>query len=219
MNVRDIIFQILLTLVGLVISSVTPLLPKLYQQWIASILALLLIGGASGWAGYELGSNNNKDWPPKLISYYSFETDDIQEWGENVKISNKHAFAGRRSLEVRLPIVTSKELAEKWLEWEHKIMADAIVGQIYWPQSPGVEIVFAQVCIPFNNQFPCEDIPVNQGGWSTFTVNLSDVDEPSRKLDQVNLSKLVFQGKLVGAKAGTMSIYLDSIQLIGQLIH
>ena len=192
---------------------------KVKPRWRWASLAVLYIVTAAYflWLGTWIGTSPTSDWPPDLIAYYDFETDaDLKGWSEGVKRSNEHAFSGQYALKAVLPVQADQQ-TKLSLRWQHTFTADVIVGQIYWPATDEVGIVWAQVCVPLEG-WDCAGLLEKHGGWNTFVLDLSEmtVGDPPRPLNQLVLPGLHFQGWLRGATGTNMStipIYLDTIQI------
>ena len=115
-----------------------------------------------------------------------------------------------------MPVQGDQE-TEISLRWQHEFTADVVIGQIYWPADEDVGIVWAQVCVPLEN-WDCAGLLEKHGGWNTFVLDLSEmtVGDPPKKLNQLVLPGLQFQGRLRGAPGTTIStipLYVDTIQI------
>jgi hypothetical protein len=171
------------------------------------------------WVGTWIKPPVINKWPPNLVTYHDFETDSgLGEWQGDVQRSTDHAFGGQYALKAIQPVRAEQNTGIE-LFWEHEIVADVIVGQVYWPTNEEVDIVWAQACaISPNDEWRCVGVPKDRGGWGTFVMDLSEmaVGSPPRGLDQIKLKGIQFQGELRGAKGTdviTMPMYVDSIQI------
>lgn len=53
---KDIFFQVVLSLSGAYVGTLVPLLPRKWQFWVVKILGWLLLAILLIWVGYELGT-------------------------------------------------------------------------------------------------------------------------------------------------------------------
>jgi hypothetical protein len=79
MSLDEIIFQIILFLLGLGTTIVIPFLPGYYQKILAAIVAASLIVISSGWIGYKWGIKHSPQNPDFVIAWSSFD-EDPDEW-------------------------------------------------------------------------------------------------------------------------------------------
>jgi len=169
------------------------------------------------WVGTWIDVVPTGDWPPDLITYYDFESDaDLRGWQEGIQRSDEHAFSGQYALKATQPVQADLETAIS-LSWQHEFMADVIVGQVYWPDDEKVGIAWAQICVPLGD-WDCAGLPGKRGGWNTFVLDLSEmsVGDPARRLSELVLPGLHFQGRLRGATGTSVTdlpMYVDAIQI------
>jgi len=193
--------------------------PEISSKWRWGSLAVLYLITVPFffWVGSEFVVLPSSSWPPNLISYYDFETDaDLEGWVQQVERSNEHAFSGQYALRATLPVQADQETKIS-LTWQQEFTADVVVGQIYWPATEDVSIVWAQVCVPLQG-WSCAGLLEKKGGWDTFVLDLSEmtVGDPPKKLNQLVLPGLHFQGRLRGAtgtQVSTIPVYVDTIQI------
>ena len=170
-----------------------------------------------GWLGTQIMVLPTSSWPSNLMTCYDFEADtDLQGWQGETQRSNDYAFSGQYALKATQPVQSDQETAIT-LSWQREIIADVIVGQVYWPEDENVSIEWAQVCVPWSG-WACVGIPKNRGGWNTFVLDLSEMTagDPPRSLDGLVLPGLYFQGRLRGATGASVTImpmYVDAIQI------
>lgn len=194
-----------------------------FQRTALASLGIIFLSGALlsvFWNSLGLTSGTCEEvscpsyWPPNLVSYYDYETDaDLERWEQKVERSDEHVFSGKYALKAILPVQADQETKFR-LEWREKISAEVILGQIYWPPTDKVKVVWAQVCVPFTGNWPCVKLKLN-GGWKTFAMVLSQMTEENsqQKLNQLVLPGLVIHGVLRGTKGiNATSIFIDAIQ-------
>jgi hypothetical protein len=75
MSLNEIMFQIVLALIGLVAGFSVIFLPRIYQKVLAAIVAVLLVVISSGWIGYELGIRRSTSKPDFVLANSTFDED------------------------------------------------------------------------------------------------------------------------------------------------
>jgi hypothetical protein len=152
-------------------------------------------------------------WPFAQVEYLDFENkSDFNGWsgvGQNT-VAQSHAnhFSGEGSLAVTV----GSDQTQLFVERDSHFRAEALVGQVYWPQQDGIDVQWAQVCV--TPSFSCFSIPKEPGRWNTFMVDLSGTEYNGDKLNRIQLSSFFIQGKVIGANSDQpYTFYVDGIQI------
>jgi hypothetical protein len=160
---------------------------------------------------------SSKTWPDGNLTYLDFEdANSLENWvaAEPVKfeLSNQYAISGGQSLAVTIQATTSDSKQETAVR-KVPFQASLIIGQVYWPSQPGVQVEWAQFCI--TQAWQCVKIPVEANRWNTFFMDLSTMKGVDGKtLDQIEPPSFFIQGSFIGDTLGMpYTFYIDGIQI------
>ncbi len=150
-------------------------------------------------------------WPFSFVRYTDFETSaDLASWEGDVGIvgiSDAQSFTGKHSLAITMPAGTTSGVLANW-DWEPPLQAEAVVGQVYWPEQPGTHVAYAQIC-----SAACASIPIQRGHWHTFIINLSDLSYNGQQLNEQKLSRIWIQAQVDKADQTPYTFYVDGLQI------
>lgn len=149
-------------------------------------------------------------WPSNRASYLDFENQaDLGEWSagntSSIAQSSTEAFSGSSSLAVT---TTSGSEDNQKVFWNRPLHANAIVGQVYWPEQSGVQLDWAQFCA-----WTCVPIDVQINQWNTFSMDVSELTFNDTPLSQLRIPQLWIQVQLSGpSPVRPYTFYVDGIQ-------
>jgi hypothetical protein len=154
-------------------------------------------------------------WPFDKVDYIDFENEaEMAGVSGNppftqVSRSQAEAFSGSYSL-----AVTTVSSETVFLEWAYPFQADVVTLQIYWPDTPGHSVYWAQVC--HRHASFCWSIPVEEGQWNTVTLNLF---APSYGIIENQMNDRIIDGLFIQGGIGGVdpnnpyTFYVDGIQI------
>jgi hypothetical protein len=154
-------------------------------------------------------------WPFDKVDYFDFENEaEMAGVSGNppftqVSHSQDEAFSGNYSLAVTT--VSSQTI---FLEWAYPFQADVVSLQVYWPDTLGHVVYWAQVC--HRHASFCWSIPVEEGQWNTVTLNLF---APSYGIIENQMNDRIIDGLFIQGGIGGVdpnnpyTFYVDGIQV------
>lgn len=165
-------------------------------------------GGGAG----MIPANQAIRWPFDRFTYLDFETPgSVNSWlplGRNtMAYSSARSFSGNSSLAIA--VRSSSE--QRWLEWDQAFTADYVLGQVFWPQRPGISVSSAKACEAVSGQ--CVSIPTRSNEWNTFVIQFSQWKYKNLKMNEVQIPYIYFQGSIDGIADTPYTFYIDGIQL------
>jgi hypothetical protein len=147
-------------------------------------------------------------WPHNLVRYTDFETPaDLAGWEGDIEISDAQAFTGRHTLAITVPAGTTSGVLANW-RWEPPLQAEAVVGQVYWPEQPGANVAYAQICYQ-----QCASIPIQRGHWHTFVMDLSELSYADKQLNEQSVPRIWIQAQVDKADETSYTFYVDGLQV------
>jgi hypothetical protein len=165
-------------------------------------------GGGAG----MIPANQAIRWPFDRFTYLDFEAPgSVNSWlplGRNtIAYSSARSFSGNSSLAIA--IRSSSE--QRWVEWDQPFTADYLLGQVFWPQRPGISVSSAKACEAVSGQ--CVSIPTRSNEWNTFVIQFSQWKYKNLKMNEVQIPYIYFQGSIDGIADTPYTFYIDGIQL------
>jgi hypothetical protein len=167
--------------------------------------------GSSQRGGLVTGANVF-NWPLDIAQYTDFESEsDLGNWAgkdfSQIAWSSQRAFTGSHSLSVT---VTGNPEKGVLVERSGEFQAEVLVGQVYWPEQKGIEITWAQVCVPS----VCRSIPIKTDQWNTFVMDFSEISLDEIPLNEKKIDLLYLQAGIDGASPeNPYTFFVDGIQL------
>jgi len=157
-------------------------------------------------------------WPEGDLLYLDFEkTEDLAGWLQTPPTllgrSQGTAISGNYTLSVTVQ-TTEANTNQVMVTRDKPFQAKMIIGQVYWPEKPGVHIDWSpQFCLAPGKG--CVTIPDHLGHWNTFFIDLTSmIDEDGNTLDQVKIPNFYFQGSFSSSTPGEpYTFYVDGIQI------
>jgi hypothetical protein len=151
-------------------------------------------------------------WPFDTVRYVDFETpDDLAGWVGNVGLTTAKSFTGNHALAITTTKAISPSLQNVFVEWKFNpnLQAEAIVGQIYWPDQPGIMVSYAQIC-----HWECVVIPVQTGRWNTFVMDFSEKKAGDKQANEIRLDEIKIQAQVNGVdEQNPYAFYVDGLQI------
>ena len=151
---------------------------------------------------------------PASAQHLDFEIgDDLTGWtpndGTNLDIWTISSYSGKRSLAVKTSLSGTQTLLWKNLPKNPTI----VVGQIFWPSMPGVNIQWALICESFTGQ--CAPIPIKTEQWNAFSINflrISDPADPKAILDRSKVTSFFIRADISGnSKDKVYTFFIDDL--------
>jgi hypothetical protein len=147
-------------------------------------------------------------WPHSFVRYTDFETPaDLAGWEGDIGISDLQAFTGKHTLAITVPAGTTSGVLANW-SWAPPLKAEAVVGQVYWPEQPGTNIAYAQICYQ-----QCVSIPIQRGHWHTFVMNFSELSYADKQLNEQEVPRIWIQAQVDKADETSYTFYMDGLQV------
>lgn len=155
----------------------------------------------------------------KKLTAFDFEQDDDLQYisptlRSSVQRSNNVAFLGKSAL----AITTSQDVQEKagggdeYVQWNYSFRASALVGQIYFPLQPGVNVYWAQACLV--RWQLCIPIDLEPGKWNTFIFDFRNFQLENSPLSERDLWGMYLRaGISLEETEQPYTFYIDSIHL------
>ncbi|MBE2192836.1 MAG: toll/interleukin-1 receptor domain-containing protein [Anaerolinea sp.] len=145
-----------------------------------------------------------------VLTYVDFENQaDLADWASgdtsSIAQSSAESFSGSYSLAVT---TTSGAEDRQKVFWNRPLHANAIVGQVYWPEQSGIQLDWAQFCA-----WACVPIDVQTNQWNTFSMDVSELTFNDTPLSQLRIPQLWIQVQLSGPSPDLpYTFYVDGFQ-------
>jgi hypothetical protein len=171
----------------------------------------LRLSGSEGSAGLVVS-------PPTRIgctgcAFFDFEQGpDLTGWEGNVDRSSEYAFTGENSLQITLEEVEDGYFARGYLDQPFE--ADWLVVHHFLPSRDDFEIDFVEFCMPESN-VRCQELDESTNAWHTTLIDLSAMRGQFPDSQQLPGLILHIKGHALGAAEPSYSMYVDTIEIIG----